>query len=238
MTDSMINAGRRRPPRRPDSLVPGKTHILWDHDGVLVDTEPWYFEATRHCLGSLDVELTREQYLADMPSGRSAWELARSRGVPEALIAAQRRQRDALYQRFLQTQDIEVAGVGEVLQGLAERYAMAIVTTSKRTDFELIHAPAQGRDIVRHMRFVLVRDDYEHAKPAPDPYLAALARFDVPASRAVVVEDSERGLRAAVAAGIDTVVVANDFIRHQDLSAATARIGALSELPALLATWS
>jgi beta-phosphoglucomutase-like phosphatase (HAD superfamily) len=48
------------------------------------------------------------------------------------------------------------------------------------------------------------------------------------------VEDSERGLRAAVAAGIDCVVVANEFVAEQDLSSATHHIESILELPALL----
>ena len=87
------------------------------------------------------------------------------------------------------------------------------------------------------MRFVLASGDYPRSKPAPDPYLAALERFGIEARHAVAVEDSERGLRAAVAAGVDCIVVANAFITGQDLSAATHRVESLAELPALLAGW-
>ena len=55
------------------------------------------------------------------------------------------------------------------------------------------------------------------------------------AKRVLVVEDSERGLRAAVAAGIDCVIVENEFVAGQDFSAATHQIASLEELPELLA---
>ena len=51
---------------------------------------------------------------------------------------------------------------------------MAIVTTAKRADFELIH---ETRQIRQFMDFVLVREDYELAKPHPEPYLTGLRRF-------------------------------------------------------------
>ena len=108
---------------------------------------------------------------------------------------------------------------------------MAIVTTSKRVDFELIH---QHRDIVRHMDFVLAREDYDQAKPEPEPYLTALSRFGAKPHQALVIEDSERGLRAAVAAKISCVVVANSFTAHQDLSAADYKIASLNALAGLL----
>jgi HAD superfamily hydrolase (TIGR01509 family) len=210
-----------------------KRIILWDHDGVLVETEPLYFEATRTALARLGIDLPLDGYLEDMARGITAWERARRRGIDEDAIRRHRQARDAHYQQLLVERDIEIPGVESVLAGLADRYAMAIVTTARRADFELIHAE---RQIVRHMDFVLASGDYPRAKPAPDPYLTALARFGADPAQAVVVEDSERGLRAAVAAGIDCVVVANDFVRSQDFSRAAARIDRLDELPAVIAS--
>ncbi len=210
-----------------------KSYILWDHDGVLVDTEPWYYEATRRTIEALGVSLELDEYLADMAIGRSAWEHARAIGACAASIDAVMAERNRLYQHFLTVEDIEIPGVDRVLEDLADSYAMAIVTTAKKTDFELIH---REREIVSHMQFVLASGDYERSKPAPDPYLAALRRFDAQPEQAVVVEDSARGLNAALAAGIDCIVVANAFVRAQDLSAATHHIASLDELPSLLET--
>ena len=80
------------------------------------------------------------------------------------------------------------------------------------------------------MDFVLANGDYPRSKPAPDPYLAALARYGIQPAQALVVEDSERGLRAAVAAGIDCAVVEHPFMAGQDFSAARFRLSALGDL--------
>jgi HAD superfamily hydrolase (TIGR01509 family) len=208
-----------------------KSYILWDHDGVLVDTERWYFEATKQAIQALGINLSQREYLFNMAAGRSAWEIAKLQGATEEEVERQRAIRDRLYQRFLLDNDIEIPGVIEVLAQLSPAYKMAIVTTAKRADFDLIH---QSRAIVDHMTFVLVKGDYVRSKPAPDPYLAALERFGAQPHEAIVVEDSERGLRAAVAAGIDCVVVANEFVAEQDLSSATHRIESIWQLPALL----
>lgn len=210
-----------------------KSYILFDHDGVLVDTEPWYYEATRLHIARLGVALKLPEYLADMALGRASWERARALGATDAEISAGREARNLDYQRFLREQDIEIPGVLDALAVLGEQFAMAIVTTARREDFELIH---QDRDIVQHMDFVLASGDYPRAKPAPDPYLAALDRYSAEPAEAIVVEDSERGLRAAVAAGIDCVVVENEFVRGQDFSTASHRISSLAELPGLMAT--
>lgn len=208
-----------------------KKYLLFDHDGVLVDTEHWYFEASRRALAELGIDLELRLYLQNMAQGISTWSLAMTRGIEAALIDRQRERRNRYYQEYLQREDIEIPGVEPVLRGLAEHYRMAIVTTSKRRDFDLIH---RGRNIVPLMDFALTREDYHRAKPDPEPYRTALARFGARPDEALVVEDSERGLRSAVAAGIECVVVANQFTRSHDFSAATYRIRSLAELPALL----
>ncbi len=74
------------------------------------------------------------------------------------------------------------------------------------------------------MDFILTVEDYPRAKPHPDPYLSALRRFQVTADQAIVVEDSARGFKSAVAAGVDCIVVHNEFTASHDLSAATLKI--------------
>ena len=204
-----------------------KKYILFDHDGVLVDTESWYYAAGERALADIGLSLPKEQYLQDMSRGLGTWARARAAGVDEPTIARLRAARDGYYQDFLRSEDIEIEGVVETLAELAPLVRMAIVTTAKRTDFELIH---ERRQIRPFMEFVLVREDYERAKPDPEPYLTGLQRFGAGPEETLVVEDSSRGLQSAVAAGIDCVVVHNDFTRDQDFSQASHRIDTLGEL--------
>lgn len=204
-----------------------KKFILFDHDGVLVDTEYWYYKAGERALADLGLILDKDQYLRDISDGLGMWSQARSAGVDEQTIGKQREARDGYYQEYLRTEDIEIEGVVETLAELSRHARMAIVTTAKRADFDLIH---KKRHIRQFMEFVLVREDYCFAKPHPMPYLTALNRFGATRAETLVVEDSSRGLRSAVAAGIDCAVVHNDFMGSSDFSAATHRIRALSEL--------
>ena len=208
-----------------------KKYILFDHDGVLVDTEPWYFRAGARALAAVGVTLDQERYLRDMSLGLGTWEQARAAGVDEQIIGRLREVRDAYYQEYLRTEAIEIEGVVEVLAELSKHVRMAIVTTAKRRDFELIH---EHRQITRFMDFVLVREDYERSKPHPEPYLTGLKRFGAAPDETLVVEDSSRGLGSAVAAGLDCAVVRNDFTSTQDFSRATYRIDTLRELTAIV----
>ncbi|WP_460795348.1 HAD family hydrolase [Microbacterium sp. GXF0217] len=135
--------------------------------------------------------------------------------------------RNECYQESLRTEAIEIGGVIDVLAELSLHVRMGIVTTSKRTDFDLIHT---GRGITRLMEFVLAREDYAHPKPHPEPYLTAVERFGATAAETLIVEDSARGLRSAVAAGIDCAIVRNEFTKTQEFSGTTHRIDSLREL--------
>ncbi|AUG75658.1 haloacid dehalogenase [Kitasatospora sp. MMS16-BH015] len=204
-----------------------KRYILFDHDGVLVDTEFWYFTAGERALAEVGVTLDKDRYLRDMGQGLGTWEQARAAGVDERTIERQRAVRDEYYQEYLRTEAIEIEGVLEALAELSQYVRMAIVTSAKRRDFDLIH---ERRRIRPFMDFVLVREDYGLGKPHPEPYLTGLVRLGATREETLVVEDSARGLNSAVAAGIDCAVVHNEFTASQDFSRAVHRIGALSEL--------
>ena len=224
--------------RRPSYLLMSANQsnyqfILWDNDGVLVDTEQWYFAATREALAELGVDLPMDIYQQIMIQGRSSWELALQAGVHPDRVQHGQERRDALYQAHLRTENLRIEGVLEVLAELAQHYQMAIVTTCKRRDFELIH---RNPDLLQFMQFVLVREDYMESKPHPEPYLTALQKFSAAPQQALVIEDSERGLRAARAAGIDCAVVDYHFTRSHDFSAAQYRLHKLAQLPQLLVT--
>ena len=208
-----------------------KEYILFDHDGVLVDTEFWYYKAGERALADIGFTLDREQYLRDMTQGLATWAQAIAAGIDEQTISRQREVRNAYYQEYLRTKDIEIEGVLETLDVLAGEYRMGIITTSKPPDFALIH---ERRSILDHMEFYLTREDYERAKPHPEPYLKGLQRFGATAAETVVIEDSARGLKSAIAAGIDCIVVANEFTATHDLSKATAKVATFRELPSTI----
>ena len=208
-----------------------KKYILFDHDGVLVDTEYWFYKAGERALADIGFTLDSDQYLRDMTQGMATWAQALAAGVDEETISRQREVRNVYYQEYLRTEDIEIDGVLETLDVLSDKYRMGIITTSKPADFALIH---ENRSILDYMDFYLARDDYERAKPHPEPYLKGLQRFGAIAAESVVVEDSARGLTSAVAAGIDCIVVANEFTASHDFSKATAKVDTFRELPSTI----
>lgn len=206
--------------------------LLWDHDGVLVDTERLYFQATQECLSELGVPLDQPTYLALMAKGRSCWEWARQFGLSDHNVSSGRNHRDRRYRELVLSERIEIDGAADILAQLSHHYRMAVVSTSKRADFDLIHA---SRSIRHYFEFVINIEDCVQAKPAPDPYLRALERFGAEPRAALAIEDSARGLASATAAGLDCLVIRNDFTAEQDFTAACRVLDSVREVPEALA---
>ena len=210
-----------------------KKYILFDNDGVLVETEKYYYQANVKALGEFDLELPFDVYMEIMARGGTAWEVAKQAGFSQSKIDKKRAQRDIYYREFIANEDIEIEGVVETLKELANEYKMGIVTTSRRVDFDLVH---KDRDIINYMDFTLCVEEYPRAKPYPDPYLAGMKKFNAIKQECIIVEDSQRGLTSAVNAGIECVVVHNEFTRTHDLSKASYKIQTIKDLKSLLET--
>jgi HAD superfamily hydrolase (TIGR01509 family) len=208
-----------------------RKYILWDHDGVLVDTEYWFFRATQLTMRELSVDLDQQTYLAYQSEGKTTWDMAKETGFSQETIDKYKTRRYALYHKYLKEENIEIPGILDVLKTLAKQHHMAIVTTTRRIDFNLIH---QNRQIVNYMQFVLTIEDYYHPKPHPEPYLTAVSRFQAEPEDCIIVEDSPRGLKSAVAAGIDCIIVKNHFTSQQDFTGAHLVLDSIGELPNIL----
>lgn len=208
------------------------TTILWDNDGVLVDTEHLYYRANQDVLSEAGLAITMEEYVdALLVQARGVWHLFEDAGFDAADIDRIKKRRNDIYSRYLETEPLVVDGVRDVLDRLHERFRMAVVTSSRRDHFEIIH---RRTGLLPYFDFTIASEDVQRPKPDPEPYVAALTRAGAGPAEAVVVEDSERGLRAALAAGVPCFVVPTVLTRQSDFSGAAAILDGLHELPARL----
>lgn len=179
------------------------TTILFDNDGVLVDTERLYMEATREVLATVGVDLTVELYIDhSMTRGRNTMALAR--GASEKEIEALRAKRNARYSEMLLKTQCVIEGVEDALKMLHGKFTLGVVTGSRRDHFDIIH---EKSGLLKYFDFCITREDYINAKPAPDSYLEAMKRKSLRAEQCVAIEDSPRGCAAAVGAGLRCLVI-------------------------------
>ncbi len=206
--------------------------ILWDNDGVLVDTEHLYFLATQKIMASVQIPFTQEMYMEYLlVQGRGAWHLAEAKGLKPEDVARLRSQRDALYLKLVNAHLKVIDGVEEVLSALYGRYLMGVVTSSKREHFDSIH---RKTGMMKYFSFVMTGEDYTKYKPDPQPYMMAVDRTGLKKEECIAVEDSERGLSSATAAGLKCIVIPYGLTRSGKFAGAYKVLGSIRELPAEL----
>jgi HAD superfamily hydrolase (TIGR01509 family) len=133
----------------------------------------------------------------------------------EGDLAELHARRDALYTELLKTEPISVPGIEEQLAILRQTCRMAIVTSCRTEHFAVIH---DRINLLQFFDLVLTREDYRAGKPSPEPYLAASRRSgDTPAD-CLAIEDSPRGQQAAIAAGLDCIIIPNRFLATTDFA--------------------
>ena len=190
--------------------------ILWDNDGVLVDTEGLYFQAGHEVLATQGVELTHRDFAEQsLKKGLSVFDFLPDQNAE--LIERLRVKRNARYSALLAEGVPVIDGVVETLETFYGRVQMGIVTGSLRDHFDIVHAQT---NLLPFFDFVLAREDYREAKPHPDAYLTAMRLHGLQPDDCVVVEDSERGCVAAAAAGLRVLAVPNELSKYGDFSSA------------------
>jgi HAD superfamily hydrolase (TIGR01509 family) len=202
--------------------------IFWDNDGVLVDTEKLYFEANRFVFSKHGVEVTEEIYVENyLKNAIGAWHMLNAKGYSEGMIASIRTERNEYYSKLLEEQSEPISGAENVLKTLHRKVLMGIVTSSRKDHFEKIH---KRTGFKKYFDFVLTADELEKLKPNPDPYLKALQRSGLQKEECMVVEDSERGLRAAIAAGIKCYIIPTHLTKNSDFSGAEKVLNHIEEI--------
>lgn len=185
--------------------------IFWDNDGVLVETEQLYYEATRDVLAEVDIDLTPALYKElFLIQGRGAWHLVAERGYSAEEQERMRADRNARYSQGLEQMPPLVDGVRDVLRELHGKYVMGCVTSSRKDHFDLIH---RETGLLQFFDFIITASDVTRVKPDPEPYRLAVSRTGFDPQECVAIEDSARGLEAANGAGIRCLVVPTALTR-------------------------
>ena len=200
--------------------------ILWDNDGVLVETEKWYYEATKLVMEQERYHLTMDEYRETfLKNNTGAWHLLEN--SDKNYINSLRNKRNSIYSTFLQTKDIYIEYLSKILHELKNKYKMGIVTSSRKDHFDIIH---KRGNILKYFDFVITSDDFTKSKPNPEPYLIGIANTGYDASECVVIEDSERGISSAKKAKLFCIAIPNDMTADGDFSQADIVLNNLHDI--------
>jgi HAD superfamily hydrolase (TIGR01509 family) len=207
--------------------------VLFDMDGVLIDSEPLHLRATQVALGPRGMSYTERDnraFLGTMDADmlrvlRILWDL----DVPTpSLVETRTRHLVAL----IHAEGQPLPGVPVVPRELrAAGFALGLVSASPRSVIEAVLGTV---GLAGCFGAIVSGDEAARGKPAPDGFLMAARRIGVPPERCLVVEDSRNGVLSARAAGMTVAAIPCPATRHEDFSPADVVLPSLEALPKIL----
>lgn len=206
--------------------------VIFDKDGLMFDTEPLQFQSFRELLAEYGREYTIEDNHR-LNVGKSADHtysyIQREFGIKDIEnFKKKRRQR----YRELSAQKLTMfPGLLKLLKYLHHKgYKLAVASG---THLEALEQEIAHHQLTRYFDCI-ISSEHLPSKPAPDVFLKAAEKLQVLPNHCLVLEDSQAGVEAAKAAGMQVVAIPNDFTKHQDFSLADKVAHSLTEIPAIM----
>jgi HAD superfamily hydrolase (TIGR01509 family) len=185
--------------------------VIFDLDGVLVDSEIWWDEVRASFAAAHGRTWTAADQAAVMGANSHAWaRIMRERldlSMDESEI--EREIVDGVVARYARDGAPRIDGAVEAVRRIAADRRVAIASSAHA---DVIAASLAATDLTDVFEAVVSSDEVEHGKPAPDVYLEVARRLGVPPAAALVVEDSRNGVLAGKAAGMTVVLVPNHSV--------------------------
>ncbi len=183
--------------------------VLFDLDGVLVNSEPWWNEARVEFARAHDRPWTPDDQALCMGGNSREWaEIMQTRlRLPDVTVdAIQDAVVAGVVERYHANPVPIIADAPAQVRRIARDWPVAIASSAHR---DVITAAVDALGLHEVMGAIVASDEVPLGKPAPDVYLLAAARLGVAPGRCLVVEDSVNGVRAGKAAGMTVVLVPN-----------------------------
>lgn len=203
------------------------TTVIFDLDGLLADTERLHCRAYQLALLEHKIDLSAADYgdhWVRQGRGINDWVELHGHAVDPVALRARKAEH---YQDLLRTSLQPMAGALGLLARLDGIMPMALASSSYR---DAVDGVVQGLAIGEYFSAIVSGLEIARVKPAPDIFLEAARRLGAAPANCVVLEDAEKGIRAAHAAGMPAIAIPNDFTRHHDFSQATRVCTSLDEI--------
>ncbi len=184
--------------------------VIFDMDGLMLDTEHLYKSAWQRAASSLGYVLDDSFYFTLVGRTNDVGEAALAeRFAPDFPLAAFRQRWEELWRAEVEVEAERIPqkpGLTELLDYLSERKMPVAVATSSDRQYADFSMKAAGLDLASFAQ-VVTGEQVANGKPAPDIYIEAARRLGIPPARCLALEDSDAGILSASGAGMIAVMV-------------------------------
>lgn len=204
-----------------------KKLIIFDMDGVLVDSEKIYMEMNRAFFRELGAEITYEEYQTFIGiSATKMWTYIKEKAnLLQSVEELKEQEKELKHKTLKEAELVPTPGLIGLLDMLKlNGHTLAIASSGLRKNIDLI---LEKLGIGKYFDLIVSGEQVVKGKPEPDIFLKAAGHFQVSPSHCIVIEDSRNGVLAAKAAGMYCIGYYNPSSGNQDLSKADIIIDSL-----------
>lgn len=207
--------------------------VIFDMDGLMIDSEPLQSEAIAVVLKEYGKEpIFKKNKLIHTVGlkGHEQWtELKKTHGIDEE-IEILREKRRAAYIKIIKKNGVKtMPGLIKLLKQLKTKDGLKMGLASN-TKIEHILLILNKLKIHGYFNVIISADQVKNAKPHPDIYLKTAADLKLDPENCLVLEDSESGVLAAKKAGMNVIAVPSKFTNHQDFSQSDLVVSSLAKI--------
>jgi HAD superfamily hydrolase (TIGR01509 family) len=203
--------------------------IVFDMDGVLIDSEPLHFEALNLVLGSAGQALSRTEYEQFIGTTTEAmWLTLIARwGLVRAMADFIAHYDELLLRTLAQPHDPAPGILALIARGRDLGLRLGVASSSRRL---WIDATLRSLGLADAFDAIVSGDDVERGKPDPHIYLLAAQQLGVAPDRCLAIEDSPNGVQSALAAGMTVLGVRTPYTAHLRLDGVARIVDSVAEL--------
>ena len=206
--------------------------VLWDLDGVLVDTAPFHFQAWRELFEGADRSFSEADFWRTFGLRNDAILRDVLGNLPPREVERLARRKEELYRDKIAGKVRPIPGAADLLRRLRRRHRRAAIVSS--TPGENVRLVLHGLGFEGFFEAIVAGEDVRRGKPDPEGFLLAAERLGMEPRECVVIEDAPDGVEAAKRAGMTCVGLARgrppDVLARADLVVASLKDAALYAL--------
>jgi HAD superfamily hydrolase (TIGR01509 family) len=192
--------------------------VIFDMDGVLIDSEGFYGEINYQYFEELGIAVTNEEYESFIGiSADLMWGYLKEKGkLKQEVSILKKGEKERKYKYLTEKPLVPMPGIPALLKKLKKQnYSLSLASSSDRKNIEVI---VQKLDIAPYFDYMVSGEEVQNGKPAPDIFLKVAAQVNVAPKNCCVIEDSNNGARATKAAGMQCIGLRSPNSGQQDLS--------------------
>ena len=204
--------------------------VIFDMDGVIIDSEPIHFETDMEMMKYLECNISKEELEKYVGTTNEYMfsDIKKNYNIEKSVEDIINYRAEIIKNKIIQSDLEPIEGIRELLSELKKKNIPAAIASSSPKDF--INVVVSKFKLQEYFKYIVSGEEVANGKPAPDVYLETAKKLGIFPTDCTVIEDSKNGVLAAKAAGMKCIGFQNLNSGNQDLSKANIIVKSIAEI--------